>query len=148
MAAPAVRQRKVLSDDQVAFYQRHGYLILENVLSAAELQELRAVTEGLREERARIAGDDRIAAIMDFALLDDAFMQSRAPADNAGRSHATHWRELALATLQAELEAPNQRHRGGGLAPGLSLLAPHQLRSAGVHDPAWTTPCRRMAACA
>ena len=76
MTASAETQHTVLSEDQVAFYQRQGYLILENVLSAAELQELRAATEGLREERARIAGDDRIAAIMDFALLDDAFMQA------------------------------------------------------------------------
>ena len=76
MTASAETQHTVLSDDQVAFYQRRGYLILENVLSAAELQELRVATEGLREERARIAGDDRIAAIMDFALLDDAFMQA------------------------------------------------------------------------
>ena len=76
MTAPFATQDSVLSDDQVAFYHRHGYLILENVLSAAELQELQTATEGLRDERARIAGDDTIAAIMDFALLDDSFMRA------------------------------------------------------------------------
>ena len=76
MAAPSLIKHQVLSDNQVAFYHRHGYLILENVLSAAELAELREATDGLREERARVAGDDKIAAIMDFALLDDAFMRA------------------------------------------------------------------------
>ncbi len=66
----------VLTDDQIAFYQRHGYLILENVLSAAELRELRAATESLQEERIRRGGSDSIVAIMDFVLLDDAFMQA------------------------------------------------------------------------
>ena len=76
MATVPATQDKVLSDDQVAFYHRHGYLILENVLSAAELQELRTATEGLREERIRRGGKDNIVAIMDFALLDDAFMRA------------------------------------------------------------------------
>lgn len=76
MATPSLTLRQVLNEDQVAFYNRHGYLILENVLSAADLQELQTATDGLRDERARIAGDDTIAAIMDFALLDDAFMRA------------------------------------------------------------------------
>ena len=76
MPSPSLTQSQVLTDDQVACYNRHGYLILENVLSAAELAELRAATNGLGEERVRIAGDDKIAAIMDFALLDDAFMRA------------------------------------------------------------------------
>ena len=76
MATVPATQDKVLSDDQVAFYHRHGYLILENVLSAAELQELRTATEGLREERIRRGGKDNIVAIMDFALLNDAFMRA------------------------------------------------------------------------
>ena len=76
MATVPATQDQTLSEDQVAFYHRHGYLILENVLSAAELQELRVVTEGLRGERVRRGGKDNIVAIMDFALLDDAFMQA------------------------------------------------------------------------
>ena len=76
MANASATQQKVLNDDQVAFYHRHGYLILENVLSVAELQELRVATEGLREERVRRGGQDNIVAIMDFALLDDAFMRA------------------------------------------------------------------------
>ena len=81
MAASSPTQHKPLSNDQVAFYQRHGYLILENVLSATELEKLRAATEGLREERIRRGGNDSIVAIMDFVLLDDVFMQGRAPSD-------------------------------------------------------------------
>ena len=57
MTASAETQHTVLSEDQVAFYQRHGYLILENVLSAAELQELRAadggIARGARPNRGR-----------------------------------------------------------------------------------------------
>ena len=76
MATSPATQEKVLSDDQVAFYQRHGYLVLENVLSAAELQDLRAASERLRDERARLAGDDRLAVIHNVALFDDAFMMA------------------------------------------------------------------------
>ena len=76
MTTASATQKNVLSDDQVAFYHRHGYLILENVLAAAELQELQAATEGLQEERNRRGGNDSIVAIMDFALLDDAFMRA------------------------------------------------------------------------
>lgn len=76
MATVPATPDKPLSDDQVAFYHRHGYLILENVLSAVELEELRSATAGLREERARRGGQDNIVAIMDFALLDKAFMRA------------------------------------------------------------------------
>ncbi len=72
-ASPAV-QKEVLSEDQVAFYHRHGYVILENVLSADELAGLQAASERLKEERARLAGDDRLAVIHNVALMDDAFM--------------------------------------------------------------------------
>ena len=76
MATSPATQEKVLSDDQVAFYQRHGYLILKNVLSASELQELQAASGRLRDERARLAGDDRLAVIQNVALFDDAFMMA------------------------------------------------------------------------
>ena len=76
MATSPTTQEKILSDDQVAFYQRHGYLVLENVLSAAELERLQAASERLQEERARLAGDDGLAVIQNVALFDDAFMMA------------------------------------------------------------------------
>ncbi|MDE2840901.1 MAG: hypothetical protein OXM03_09770, partial [Chloroflexota bacterium] len=68
MATSPATQEKVLSDDQVAFYHRHGYLILENVLSAAELQGLQDASERLRDERSRLGGDDSLAVIQNVAL--------------------------------------------------------------------------------
>ena len=90
MATSPATQEKVLSDDQVAFYQRHGYLILENVLSAAELQDLRAASERLRDERARLAGDDRLAVIHNVALFRRRLHEGRAASGDAGCGDSTY----------------------------------------------------------
>ena len=65
-----------LSDEQRRFYQERGYLIVENVLSAPELDALRAASERLDGERKRLGGDDRLAVIHNVPLFDDAFMQT------------------------------------------------------------------------
>jgi ectoine hydroxylase-related dioxygenase (phytanoyl-CoA dioxygenase family) len=62
--------------EQRQFFEQHGYLVFERVLSAAELEELRTASERLQEERRRLGGDTRLAVIHNVALMDEAFMKA------------------------------------------------------------------------
>jgi ectoine hydroxylase-related dioxygenase (phytanoyl-CoA dioxygenase family) len=84
-----------LTDEQRHFYQEHGYLIVEDVLSAREVDTLRAASERLQGERQRLGGDHRLAVIHNVPLLDEAFLQT-----------ARHPRMLAVV---ADLIGPNLR---------------------------------------
>lgn len=65
-----------LSQEQIDFYNERGYLILENVLSPQELQDLCDASERLQEERRKVGSDNRLAVIHNVPLLDDAFMRA------------------------------------------------------------------------
>jgi ectoine hydroxylase-related dioxygenase (phytanoyl-CoA dioxygenase family) len=90
--APAVPG---LGAEQRRFYREQGYLNVENVLSAAELDALRAASERLQGERQRLGGENRLAVIHNVPLYDDAFLQT-----------ARHPRMLAIVS---DLLGPNLR---------------------------------------
>ena len=50
----------MLSAEQIAFYHQHGYLMVENVLSADELAELQRVTDDFVEHSRSVAASDEI----------------------------------------------------------------------------------------
>jgi phytanoyl-CoA hydroxylase len=74
------QERLGLDAAQKQQYREDGYLILENVLSRQELDDLRAASEHIQAERERIGGAERLAVIHNVTLLDPAFERaSRQP---------------------------------------------------------------------
>jgi ectoine hydroxylase-related dioxygenase (phytanoyl-CoA dioxygenase family) len=71
-----LQEREGLTEAQRGFYQEQGYLVVENVLSAQELEALRAASERVQSERQRLGGADRLAVIHNITLLDGAFAQA------------------------------------------------------------------------
>ena len=65
-----------LTESQRQEYAKHGYLVLEGVLSPQELADLRASSERLEDERRQLGGEAGLAVIHNVTLLDDAFMRT------------------------------------------------------------------------
>ncbi len=55
----------MLSDTQIASYRRDGYIVVPDVFSAAEIAELRRVTDGFVDRAAAIAANDAIYDLED-----------------------------------------------------------------------------------
>jgi len=66
----------MLSEHQKRRYDEEGYLVLENVLTLPELEELRQASEALQEERNRIGGAANLAVIQDIVFKGEAFMKA------------------------------------------------------------------------
>jgi ectoine hydroxylase-related dioxygenase (phytanoyl-CoA dioxygenase family) len=50
----------MITDQDVAFYRHHGYLVVRDVLSKAEVEALRAVTDGFVDRARRLTQHDEI----------------------------------------------------------------------------------------
>lgn len=66
----------MLTEQQKRQYADDGYLVIENVLTAQELEALRRASESLQTERARIGGTDSLAVIHDVVFKGEAFLQT------------------------------------------------------------------------
>ena len=53
-------EKRMLNKNQIESYDRNGYLAIENVLTVAELEELRRVTDKFVEKSRNVASNDKI----------------------------------------------------------------------------------------
>src|SRR5690242_10726366 len=65
----------MLTETQKRQYEEDGYLILEDVLSQCEVEDLRHASEQLQEERVRAGGAEGLAVIQDIVFKGEAFMK-------------------------------------------------------------------------
>ena len=60
----------MISEADVAFYQQHGYLVVQDVLSRSEVEELRRVTDELVEKARDVSAHDDIYDLEDGHSAD------------------------------------------------------------------------------
>src|ERR1051326_3600614 len=76
-AGPRRRRRlSMLSETQKRQYEEDGYLVLEDMLAASELEDLRQASQELQEERVRAGGAEGLAVIQDIVFKGEAFMKT------------------------------------------------------------------------
>ena len=61
----------MLSESQRAAYDRDGVIVVADVFSAAEIDELRAVTDGFVAAAARVSANDEIYDLEDSHSADE-----------------------------------------------------------------------------
>ena len=137
----------MISQQDVAFYREHGYLVVEGVVSSAEVAELRRVTDEFVEKARSRTGHDDVYDLEDsHSAAEPRVRRIKTPhlwhASYAAMvAHPGHPRDPQgalgpLDPLRRQQAQPQGRglRRAGRVAPGLGVLSPHQRRSGGGRD--------------
>ena len=134
----------MISEQDIAFYREHGYLVVPDVLSAAEVAELRRVTEEFVENaRARTTHDEvydledshsaaepRVRRIKTPHQWHESYARVGRASEHPGGAQAALGARDPLRRQQAQPQGRGLR-RAGRVASGLGVLPAHQRRSGG-----------------
>ena len=131
----------MLSDTQRAAYDRDGVIVVPDVFSAAEIAELRRVTDGFVERAARVGANDEIYDLEDSHsaaeprvrrlktphLHDPAYFRASRN-DKVVAILKDLWGSVRFDTGKLNMKSAGL-WRARRMAPGLGLLSAHQRRS-------------------
>ena len=131
----------MISEQDVAFYRENGYLVVREVLSRSEVEELRRVTDEFVEKARAVSAHDEIYDLEDSHsaaeprvrriktphLWHPDLRRHGAPSQHSRGAEAALGAVDPLRREQAQPEGGGLR-RAGGMAPGLGVLPAHQRR--------------------
>lgn len=105
----------MLKDEQVKFYHEHGYIGVENVVSAAEIQELRSVTDDFVEQTRQITSHTAVFDLEPGHTAESPKLRRLKEPIKQHKVYDQILRHPSILAIVSQLIGPNLRTNGNKL---------------------------------